>query len=202
MLELIGRTDIPVVAGAEYPLVRTKGETEMWNAASAPCNGWARGRQALHPADDLGPMPKASPPPSPLTKTRAFPGPHGAQVSARGHHLRRRTHDEPRPRDFHRPRVPDARQGIGIMGASLSPSPTIPSFRTPRATNSTSGSTPRPRTSSCAPRGRKSSARPSTSPSKPECPKTWSTASNGRYSLREIHRPVHAPRRRLQLSLG
>src|SRR6266852_3733747 len=30
MLELIGRTDIPVVRGAEYPLVRTKEETEEW----------------------------------------------------------------------------------------------------------------------------------------------------------------------------
>ena len=30
MLELIGRTDIPVVPGAEYPLVRRKQETEMW----------------------------------------------------------------------------------------------------------------------------------------------------------------------------
>src|SRR5579862_708680 len=29
MLELIGRTDIPVVPGAEYPLVRTKEETEL-----------------------------------------------------------------------------------------------------------------------------------------------------------------------------
>src|SRR5260370_5007476 len=29
MLELIGRTDIPVVRGAEYPLVRTKAETEQ-----------------------------------------------------------------------------------------------------------------------------------------------------------------------------
>src|SRR5271156_2596611 len=30
MLELIGRTDIPVLAGSEYPLVRTKEETEEW----------------------------------------------------------------------------------------------------------------------------------------------------------------------------
>src|SRR5258706_15959756 len=29
-LELIGRTDIPVVPGAEYPLVRTKEETDLW----------------------------------------------------------------------------------------------------------------------------------------------------------------------------
>src|SRR5712691_8200079 len=30
MLELIGRTDIPVVPGAEYPLVRRRQETEQW----------------------------------------------------------------------------------------------------------------------------------------------------------------------------
>src|SRR5580692_4921899 len=30
MLELIGRTDIPVLAGAEYPLIRRKAETELW----------------------------------------------------------------------------------------------------------------------------------------------------------------------------
>src|SRR5690242_21044607 len=30
MLEIIGRTDIPVVAGAGYPLVRRKDETELW----------------------------------------------------------------------------------------------------------------------------------------------------------------------------
>src|SRR3981189_3422676 len=30
MLELIGRTDIPVVPGAEYPLVRREKETERW----------------------------------------------------------------------------------------------------------------------------------------------------------------------------
>src|SRR5437868_15253061 len=30
MLEIVSRTDIPVVAGAEYPLVRRKEETELW----------------------------------------------------------------------------------------------------------------------------------------------------------------------------
>src|SRR6266550_5962253 len=30
MLEIIRRTDIPVVPGAEYPLVRTKMDTELW----------------------------------------------------------------------------------------------------------------------------------------------------------------------------
>ena len=35
MLEIIGRTDIPVVPGAEYPLVRRKAETELWEQRSA-----------------------------------------------------------------------------------------------------------------------------------------------------------------------
>ena len=30
LLELIGRTDIPVVPGAEFPLVRTQRETQLW----------------------------------------------------------------------------------------------------------------------------------------------------------------------------
>src|SRR5256714_13062358 len=30
MLELIGRTNIPVLSGAEYPLLRTKETTELW----------------------------------------------------------------------------------------------------------------------------------------------------------------------------
>src|SRR5512140_1052255 len=30
MLEIIGRTDIPVVPGAEYPLIRRKQDTELW----------------------------------------------------------------------------------------------------------------------------------------------------------------------------
>lgn len=29
-LEIIGRSDIPVVPGAEYPLIRRKEETELW----------------------------------------------------------------------------------------------------------------------------------------------------------------------------
>jgi purine nucleosidase len=56
-LELIGRTDIPVVADAEYPLVRRKEETELaeqqygtyaWHGAWTP--------RLYHPPDDLGDM--------------------------------------------------------------------------------------------------------------------------------------------------
>src|SRR5438270_13460499 len=42
-LELIGRTDIPVVSGAEYPLVRRKRETELWEqrfGSVAWCGAW------------------------------------------------------------------------------------------------------------------------------------------------------------------
>jgi purine nucleosidase len=62
MLELIGRTDIPVARGAEYPLVRTKEETEQleerfgkvaWIGAWTP--------RMYHAARDLGSMPEGKP---------------------------------------------------------------------------------------------------------------------------------------------
>lgn len=62
MLEIIGRTDIPVVPGAEYPLVRRKDETELWEKqyGSVPWVGaWTPRR--YHAADDLGEMPEGKP---------------------------------------------------------------------------------------------------------------------------------------------
>src|SRR5690242_8116450 len=62
MLELIGRTDIPVVPGAEYPLVRRKEEAEMWEqryGTVAWLGAWTP--RLYHPADDLGPMPEGTP---------------------------------------------------------------------------------------------------------------------------------------------
>ncbi len=61
-LELIGRTDIPVLRGAEYPLVRRKDETEQWErrfgrvlwlGAWTPC--------LYHPPRELGEMPEGMP---------------------------------------------------------------------------------------------------------------------------------------------
>jgi purine nucleosidase len=57
MLELIGRTDIPVVRGAEYPLVRRKEETELWEqryGKVAWLGAWTP--RFYHPADQLGDM--------------------------------------------------------------------------------------------------------------------------------------------------
>ncbi len=62
MLELIGRTDIPVVPGAEYPLVRRKEETELWEQRYgfiAWLGAWTP--KYYHPADQLGEMPEGEP---------------------------------------------------------------------------------------------------------------------------------------------
>src|ERR1700688_1186892 len=61
-LELIGRTDIPVVPGAEYPLVRTKEDTELWQqqyGTVAWVGAWTP--KYYHPPDDLGAMPEGNP---------------------------------------------------------------------------------------------------------------------------------------------
>ncbi len=62
MLEIIGRTDIPVVPGAEYPLVRTKSWTELWQQQYGTVTwlgAWTP--RFYHPADELGPMPEGAP---------------------------------------------------------------------------------------------------------------------------------------------
>jgi len=72
MLEIIGRTDIPVVAGAEYPLVRRKEETELWERqyGSVPWVGaWTPRR--YHAADDLGEMPEGRPTTKPAAEDAA-----------------------------------------------------------------------------------------------------------------------------------
>jgi inosine-uridine nucleoside N-ribohydrolase len=72
MLELIGRTDIPVVAGAEYPLLRRKDETEFWERQYGSVRwvgAWTPGR--YHPPDQLGDMPEGKPTTKPLGEDAA-----------------------------------------------------------------------------------------------------------------------------------
>src|SRR6202050_3334021 len=72
MLELIGRTDIPVVRGAEYPLLRQKEETEQWEqryGSVAWLGPWTPGR--YHPPDELGPMPEGKPATKPAEEDAA-----------------------------------------------------------------------------------------------------------------------------------
>lgn len=72
MLELIGRTDIPVVPGAENPLVRRKDETEMWEQSYgnfAWLGAWTP--RLYHPPDQLGDMPEGMPKTPPANEDAA-----------------------------------------------------------------------------------------------------------------------------------
>jgi purine nucleosidase len=72
MLELIGRADIPVVVGAELPLVRRKEETELWEQqfGVVPWVGaWTP--RLYHPHDQLGDMPEGKPKTKPIEEDAA-----------------------------------------------------------------------------------------------------------------------------------
>jgi purine nucleosidase len=83
-LELIGRTDIPVVPGAEYPLVRRKRETDLWEqqfGSVAWVGAWTP--RVYHPPDELGQFPEGKPTTKPsdedaahflVRMVRKFPG--------------------------------------------------------------------------------------------------------------------------------
>jgi len=94
MLELIGRTDVPVVAGATFPLVNSEEETIRWEGlhGKLPYKGaWMRewpdyntvNRTHYHAADVVPPLEEGAPTTRPLgeaaanflvRKAREFPG--------------------------------------------------------------------------------------------------------------------------------
>jgi inosine-uridine nucleoside N-ribohydrolase len=100
MLELIGRTDIPVAAGATYPLVHSEEETIRWEALYGKLSykgAWTREspdsgaieRPHYHPADVVPPLKEGNPTTQPVPeaaaeflvrKVREFP----AQISIVG----------------------------------------------------------------------------------------------------------------------
>ena len=143
MLELIGRTDIPVLRGAEYPLLRTKEETELdeqrygqfaWLGAWTP--------RFYHPPRELGPMPEGVPTTKPSDEDAA-------------HFLVRMVHKYPHEVSIYEggpmtnlalaisldPEFPSLAKELVFMGASLSPQTDDPNLSTPPAANSTSGLT-------------------------------------------------------------
>jgi inosine-uridine nucleoside N-ribohydrolase len=135
MLELIGRTDIPVVPGAEYPLVRTKEETELWEkqyGSVAWLGAWTP--RFYHPADQLGDMPEGRP----TTK---------ASDEDAAHFLIRMVHKYPNEVTIYAggpmtnlalaisidPEFAALAKAMVFMGASLNPQTTDPEFaNTPR----------------------------------------------------------------------
>ncbi len=71
-LELIGRTDIPVVPGAENPLVRTKAATELWEKRYGSVEwlgAWTP--RFYHPPEELGEMPEGRPSAKPADEDAA-----------------------------------------------------------------------------------------------------------------------------------
>lgn len=135
MLELIGRTDIPVVSGAEYPLVRRKEETELWeqNYGVVPWVGaWTPRR--YHPPDELGEMPEGKPTTKPADEDAA-------------HFLIRMVHKYPHEITIYAggpmtnlalaitidPEFPRLAKDLVLMGGSLNPKTDDPEFvNTPR----------------------------------------------------------------------
>jgi purine nucleosidase len=72
MLEIVGRTDIPVVSGAQYPLVRRKEETELWEQRYGSVvwlGAWTP--KFYHPPDQLGDMPEGQPTTKPIEEDAA-----------------------------------------------------------------------------------------------------------------------------------
>ncbi len=73
LLELIGRTDVPVVPGAVSPLERTQRGTELWEQqyGKVPYQGaWTRGPHR-HGASEIPPLPEGSPSTKPLNEDAA-----------------------------------------------------------------------------------------------------------------------------------
>src|SRR5260370_22062406 len=63
LLELVGRTDVPVVPGAVFPLVRTQQETELWQklyGSIVYLGAWNK-RPTSHGPYEIPPMREGSP---------------------------------------------------------------------------------------------------------------------------------------------
>src|SRR5712675_1711498 len=135
MLELIGRTDIPVVPGAEYPLVRTKEQTELWEQQYGRVGylgAWTP--RIYHAADQVGELKEGNPKAKPAQEDAA-------------HFLVRTVRQFPNQVTIYAggpmtnlalaisidPEFPSLVKELVFMGASLSPQTTDPEFiNTPR----------------------------------------------------------------------
>jgi inosine-uridine nucleoside N-ribohydrolase len=131
LLEIMGRTDIPVVPGAEFPLVRTREEAQLWQrhyGKVAYAGAWDD--RWWHEASVIPPLPEGQP----TTK------PAAGEDSA--HFLIRMVHKYPHEVTIYEggpmtnlalavsldPQFPQLAEELVFMGGSLSPQSTNPEF--------------------------------------------------------------------------
>lgn len=132
LLEIIGRTDIPVAPGAEYPLVRTRVEAQLWQeryGKVAYAGAWDD--RWWHDASVIPPLPEGQP----TTKPSDEDAPH---------FLIRMVHKYPNEVTIYEggpmtnlalaisidPQFPELAQEVVFMGGSLSPKSDNPEFVT------------------------------------------------------------------------
>jgi inosine-uridine nucleoside N-ribohydrolase len=130
LLEIIGRTDIPVVPGAAFPLVRTRQEAQLWQeryGKVAFAGAWDE--RWWHEASVVPPLPEGTPVTRPAQEDAA-------------HFLVRMAHKYPHEVTIYEggpmtnlalaisidPRFPELAQGLVFMGGSLSPQTYDPEF--------------------------------------------------------------------------
>jgi inosine-uridine nucleoside N-ribohydrolase len=131
MLELTGHSDVPVVPGAVFPLVRTQEETRLAAQAHGKVvwlGAWMEGRRGPW---DIPPLPEASPKTKPLAEDAA-------------HFLIRQVRAHPREVTIYAagpltnialaiaidPAFAEMTKGIVLMGSSLNPQTDDPEFAT------------------------------------------------------------------------
>ena len=129
-LEIIGRTDIPVVPGAENPLVRRKVDTELWEKRYGSIEwlgAWTP--RVYHPPDELGDMPEGKPTTKPsdedaahfmIRMVRKYPGQVTIYAAGPMTNLALAITIDPQ--------FPEFAKELVFMGGSLSPLTSDPEF--------------------------------------------------------------------------
>jgi purine nucleosidase len=130
LLEIIGRTDIPVVPGAAFPLVRTRDEAQAWqqrHGKVAYAGAWDD--RWWHEASVIPPLPEGAPSTKPADEDAA-------------HFILRMVHKYPHEVTIYEggpmtnlalaisldPQLPELAQELVFMGGSLSPRSDNPEF--------------------------------------------------------------------------
>jgi purine nucleosidase len=146
MLELIGRTDVPVALGAVFPLIRTQQETQLNSRLVGQVAWLGAWGQKLDTLNDKGAAPAHPPLPGPWETPPLEEGePHTKPISEDAvHFLIRQVHAHPHQVTVYAagpltdialaigidPRFAELTQGLVVMGGSLNPQTDDPEFAT------------------------------------------------------------------------